>query len=53
MLSWGQQNAVLGKVAFSPQNHLAGCELAQSRALLGKKKDGEKREARGDVIWGK
>lgn len=39
----GQQNAVLGKIAFSPWIHLPGCEQAWTRALLwGEEGSGEK-----------
>lgn len=48
MLSRVQQNAVLGKIAFSPWNHLAGCEQAWTRALLWKEEGcGEKEGKKG------
>lgn len=46
MLSRGQQNAVLGKIVSSPQNHLPGCEQARARVLLGKKKDVRRRRGK-------
>lgn len=49
MLSRGQQNAVLGKIAFSPWNHLAGCEQAWTRALLWKEEGCREKEGKKAV----